>query len=328
MKKAFAIVFLLSFILGSAFQMEAKVPKKKKDTVRLLYWNIQNGMWDGQGDNYDRFVNWINDKDPDICVWCEAEDHKKTGTAERIPEDQRYFPAGWREMMKRYGHSYLFVSGRRDAFPQVITSKYPIDTVGQFIGSKPDSVVQHGAGWARVHIEGKEFNIVTLHLQPFNYYRGIPKEKREESQKNHGGEKYRRMETEWILNHTTRTVADPGKELWMMLGDFNSRSRKDNFKYKWSDASEDFLTHNYIEDTAPYYYDVIAEVYPGTFVTSTYGQARVDYIYVTKPLLKAITYAETIRDSYTKPVYSGVSNFWNPSDHLPTVVDFNLKKIK
>lgn len=302
---------------------------KKEQTIRLLYWNIQNGMWDGQGDNYDRFVNWVKDKNPDICVWCEAEDHKVTGTSQSIPPEERYLlHGGWQELMQRYGHKYMFVSGKRDAFPQVITSKYPIDTVGQFIGEKPDSVVQHGAGWARIVIEGKEFNIVTLHLQPFGYYRGIPKEQREESKRNYGGEKYRRMEMEWILNHTVRTVDNPGKGLWMMMGDFNSRSRKDNFKYKWSDASEDFLTHNYIEDTAPYYYDVIAEMYPGTFVSSTYGQARVDYIYVTKPVLKAITYAETIRDAYTKPVYSGVSNFYNPSDHLPIMMDINLKKIK
>ena len=327
MKKVFAIVLLLSVSLTASFRLGA-VEKKKDGTIRLLYWNIQNGMWDGQGDNYDRFINWINDKNPDICVWCEAEDHKETGSSTSKPKDAHYFPAGWRELMQRYGHSHMFVSGRRDPFPQVVTSRFPIDTVGQFIGSKPDSVVQHGAGWARLHVDGKEINIVTLHLQPFNYYRGIPKEQREQSQKEHGGEKYRKMEMEWILNHTIRTDPNPNKSLWMMMGDFNARSRKDNFKYKWSDASEDFLTHNYIEETAPYYYDVIAEVYPGTFVSTTYGQARIDFIYVTKPLLKAVTYAEVIRDSYTKPVYSGVSNFWNPSDHLPIVMDIKLKKIK
>ena len=324
MKKALLVLLAVCMAASSSLCQG----KGKDRTIRLLYWNIQNGMWDGQGDNYQRFVDWVNDKNPDICVWCEAEDHKVTGSDKRIPEDQRYLPKGWVELMARYGHKYMFVSGRRDSFPQVITSKYPIDTVGQFIGSQPDSVVQHGAGWARINIEGKEFNLVTLHLQPFAYWRGIAPEKQEESKKNHGGEKYRRMEMEWILNHTVKTVKNPGKQLWLMMGDFNSRSRKDNFKYKWSDASEDFITHNYIEEAAPYYYDVIAEMFPGVFVSSTYGQARVDYIYVTKPVLKALTKAETIRDSYTKPVYSGISNFYNPSDHLPIMIDINLNKIK
>ena len=48
--------------------------------VSLLYWNIQNGMWDGQGDNYDRFVAWVKAQDPDICVWCEAASLYYTGT--------------------------------------------------------------------------------------------------------------------------------------------------------------------------------------------------------------------------------------------------------
>ena len=326
MKRTLRILLLLAAFLSAGILFPSA--KKQERNIRLLYWNIQNGMWDGQGDNYDRFVNWVKDKNPDICVWCEALDHKITGSSKSIPKEERFLPAGWPQLMERYGHKYMFISGCRDAFPQVITSKFPIDTVGQFIGEKPDSVVKHGAGWARIEIEGKAFNIVTLHLQPFNYWPGTPKEKQDESKKNFDGEKYRRLEMEWIINHTARKAKNPGKELWMMMGDFNSRSRKDNFKYKKNDASEEFLVHNYIEDAAPYYYDVIAEMYPGTFVSSTYGQARVDYIYVTKPVLKAISAAETIRDAYTKPVYSGISNFYHPSDHLPIMVDINLNKIK
>lgn len=325
-KKLTRILLLISLLFMASGYAEAKKNTRK---VRLLYWNIQNGMWDGQTDNYTRFVNWVKDKDPDICVWVEAEDHVVTGGSKSTPVEGRYFPAGWVEVMARYGHKYMFVSGRRDSFPQVITSKYPIDTVGQFLGAQPDSVVQHGCGWARITLEGKAINIITIHLQPFSYWRGLPtQEKKEESKKNYGGEKYRRMEMEWILNHTTRTHENPGKEYWMMMGDFNSRSRKDNFKYKWSDASQNFLVQNYIEDTAPYFYDVIAEMFPGTFIPSTYEQSRVDYVYVTKPLLKGIVYAETVRDSYTKPVYTGISNFWKPSDHLPIIVDFNLDKVK
>lgn len=32
--------------------------KQEHKTMRLLHWNIQNGMWDGQNDNYDRFVDF------------------------------------------------------------------------------------------------------------------------------------------------------------------------------------------------------------------------------------------------------------------------------
>ena len=39
--------------------------------LRLLYWNIQNGMWSDQANNYNNFVAWVKKYDPDICVWCD-----------------------------------------------------------------------------------------------------------------------------------------------------------------------------------------------------------------------------------------------------------------
>ena len=56
--------------------------------LRLLYWNIQNGMWSGQEDNYDAFVGWVKDKKPDICVWCEAQSIYYTGTDRRLPAEE------------------------------------------------------------------------------------------------------------------------------------------------------------------------------------------------------------------------------------------------
>ncbi len=38
--------------------------------LKILYWNIQNGMWSDQGNNYDNFVDFVKSEDPDICVWC------------------------------------------------------------------------------------------------------------------------------------------------------------------------------------------------------------------------------------------------------------------
>ena len=33
----------------------------EEKNLRLLHWNIQNGMWDGQNDNYDRFVEFVKE---------------------------------------------------------------------------------------------------------------------------------------------------------------------------------------------------------------------------------------------------------------------------
>ena len=102
---------------------------ERTDDMRLLYWNIQNGMWSDQSNGYDNFVAWVKGYDPDVCVWCEAQSIYKSGTAERVDSVDRYLTANWGELAARYGHKYWYVGGHRDNFPQVVTSKYPIENV-------------------------------------------------------------------------------------------------------------------------------------------------------------------------------------------------------
>ena len=67
---------------------------RRPSDFRLLYWNIQNGMWDGQPDHYDRFVAWVRAQRPDVCVFCEAATIYKDGTDDYMPEDEHYLPDG------------------------------------------------------------------------------------------------------------------------------------------------------------------------------------------------------------------------------------------
>ena len=299
--------------------------KQEPATMRLLYWNIQNGMWDGQNDNYDRFVNWVKEQDPDICVWCEAQSIWLTDSDQAMPKEDRYLEANWGELAARYGHQYWGIGGHRDNYPQVITSKYPISYVAKIVGEEPDLVVSHGAGWATVEVNGKKVNIVTLHTWPQAYaYRA---EDRDASKAEHGGDKYRAMEMKFICEHTIGTVPDADKQLWMMMGDFNSPSRVDNDKYGFDDDNTKLLVHDYIRENTPYI-DVIKEKYPGEFKPSVGSQtSRIDFVYCTKPLYDCITYADIIWDDYTTPIRDpqNLSNFWRPSDHLPIIVDFDIK---
>lgn len=91
-------------------------------------------------------MEWVKAYDPDVCVWCEAQSIYKTGTADKMDVADRYLVGNWGELAARYGHKYWYVGGHRDNYPQVITSKYPIENVERIVGSKPDSVVTHGAG--------------------------------------------------------------------------------------------------------------------------------------------------------------------------------------
>ncbi len=298
---------------------------KKPVPVRLLYWNIQNGMWDGQDDNYDRFVKFVQAQDPDICVWCEAQSIWQTDSDEAMPAEERYLVDHWGELAARYGHQYWGIGGYRDNYPQVITSKYPINYVAKITGEEPDLLVSHGAGWATVEINGKTLNIVTLHTWPQPYaYRA---ESRAVSIAEHGGDKYRAMEMQYICEHTIESVPGAENQLWMMMGDFNSRSRVDNDFYQYPEDDTRFLVHDYVRSHTPYI-DVIKEKYPDEFKPSTGGKnSRIDFVYCTKPLYDRITAADIVWDAYTTPIRDpqGLSNFWRPSDHLPILVDFDMK---
>lgn len=290
---------------------------------RLLYWNIQNGMWDGQYDNYDRFVAWVAAQNPDICVWCEGQSLYYTDTDKAVKKEEQYLVNGWSELAARYGHSYVYVGGHRDGYPQVITSRWPIENVERIVGAEPDSVVTHGAGWARIQAEGQTLNLVTLHTWPQKWaYRATDQEA---SKAENGGDRYRRMEIEYICNHTVLTHPDAADELWMMMGDHNARSRVDNSIYNYPEDDTRFLVHDFILGSTPYI-DVVKDRHPKEFCTSMHGQSRIDFVYLTPVLNEKVADAHIVYDSYTEPVRNPdhISNFWHPSDHRPIIVDFKL----
>ncbi len=298
--------------------------EQKNGNLKLIYWNIQNGMWSGQGENYDSFVKWVSDQAPDICVWCEGRSNRATGSDKALADEDRYLVDHWGELAARYGHQYWAISGFRDNFPQIITSKFPIETVQAIVGEEPDSVVTHGAGWFRVSASGKTFNIVSLHTWPQAYaYRA---EDKDASRAENGGDKYRRMEIEYICHHTIDTDPDAKDGLWMMMGDHNAVSIVDNFKYGFQENDTRFLVHDYIRNNTPYI-DVVEKLHPGEFITSIGGEKRIDFLYCTQPVYDMILSSEIVSDEYTKPVRDpgNLSNYWHPSDHLPIVTVFNVK---
>ncbi len=291
--------------------------------IKLLYWNIQNGMWADQGNNYDNFINFVNDKAPDICVWCEAKSLYYTGTDNSFKEEmERFLPSNWDVLAERYGHKYVYIGGYRDNYPQVITSRYPIRNVKRIVGSRPDSVVAHGAGWAQIEVKDKKtYNIVTLHTWPQGYGFEVKKDCIEESRKKHEGDYYRLKEMEFICNHTILTRPNVEKECWLMMGDFNSLSRVDNYYYKLPENSTCFLLHDYIRENTPYH-DVIAETYPLKFQSTTEDNKRIDYIYASPFMMQHIVKANVIRDGFAKNRKISLSNFCLPSDHLPILIEF------
>ena len=297
------------------------------DNLRVLYWNIQNGMWSDQANNYNNFVAWVKKYDPDICVWCESATIYKDNTNSAQASSARFLPDGWAALAARYGHAYTAVGGWRDNYPQTITSKYPIETLLKITDSdQAGKPVSHGAAIQRVTVKGRTINIVTLHTWPQAYGFGVGSADQAASAANKEGDKYREFEIKYICAQTVNNPAYASCQDWLMMGDFNSRSRADNWYYGYPENDTRLLVHNHILDHTDLK-DIIAERYPGSFISSTYGNARIDYMYASPSMYARIVNALTVMDKWTTATQSPyVSNFYDPSDHRPILADFELKQ--
>lgn len=296
--------------------------------IRVLYWNIQDGMWDGQKNDYYDFVNWTKSQNPDICVWCEAQTIFTDDGSAKMAVENRYLVDNWPRLAKRYGHKYVYVGGHRDNYPQVITSRYPIKNIRRFTSEVPDSTVSHGAGWASVTVKGHPINFVTLHLWPQKFsfiYNGASKETKSRSAALAEGDRYREKEVKYICENTVLTDSCASENMWIMLGDFNSPSRLDNWVYQLPENEGCFGVHDFILSNTPYL-DIVHEMHPRNFITSVEGKKRIDFIYCTKAVRDHVISADVIEDCYTSPVRSEVKQNYlcRPSDHLPILLKIKL----
>lgn len=299
----------------------------RKGNLRVLYWNIQNGMWADQGNNYNNFVEFVKKYSPDICVWCEASSIYKTNTYTAAAESARYLPNNWATLAKRYGHNYAKLGGWRDNYPQEVTSIYPITTVLKITNSSTSGKpISHGAAIQSINVNGTVVYFVTCHMWPQSYGYGVSAADQAASTAAHEGDYYREFEIKYLLEKTINSETYADIENWLLVGDMNSRARSDNGTYNYSTSSTLFLTQDAVNNSG--LKDVIAERFPApdNFLTSTYGISRIDYVHASPAMMDKVVNAFIIADQWT---YKGANStyvdaFRVPSDHRPILVDFEL----
>lgn len=267
----------------------------KSGKIRILYWNIQNGMWGDQGKNYDNFVAFVRKYDPDICVWCEAKTNHETGSDASI-SGTPYLPGHWSDLAARYGHSYT-AKAELDKFPQVVTSRYPVTLIQQL-----GSPLKHGAGIFKVETPGGSVYPLALHLRP--------------DVDGTSTESERTAEMLYIIQNSVNN-SSLGISGWILLGDYNSTSRVDADYYS---ASAVFQVHDYLASSTSLK-DLFATRYPGSFMYTTGSRRRIDYIYMDASAYARVKDACVLTEEWTNPVSAGISNFYYPSDHRPMLVD-------
>lgn len=289
---------LLGGLFAGHLPASGNPPRKKADRlIKLIDYNIADGMWYDQYNNYDRFVAWVREQDPDIFAICEGATHwnrqRKTVSREQMP---RYLPDSLHLLALRWGHPYTVVGPYQDNYPVAITSKYPIELI-QRIGDG----MSHGA----LHVRINGINYVILHLWPQRY------SMEDKSRSGNGGDAFRVREMERILAATIRNPRFADQKHWVMMGDFNAHSPLD----KPYHGTRNYAVHELVRSAYPH--DIIGDIHRGRFVPSTAGgKARIDFIYCTDAIYKGVKKAASPRDPFTSKA----------SDHLPVIVEFKAPK--
>lgn len=298
-------------------------------TLRVMYWNIQNGMWADQDNNYNNFVAWVKKYNPDVCVWCEGETIFNT-SGDKVNGTNRILPNAWASVAQRYGHNYWSKSEDRDNYPQIITSKYPINTLAKIgqIGTT-DAYVEHGSGLFEVEFNGHSVYFVSFHAFAHAYdpkYTSSGTDAQNASAALYEGDYHREKEIRYVYEQTIEKY--PSQSNWLMMGDFNSISSLDA-EHHTGINDTNWLLHDHILGK-DYLKDIIAERNaPEDFFSSINGDSRrIDFIYASPAMYDRIESTAIIIDSWTvlsqDNSVSDKGYFCRPSDHRPILVDFKM----
>ena len=278
------------------------------NNFKLLSWNIQDGMWCDQFDDYVHFVAYINEINPDIFCIQEAASHWDID-GKNLSHYGRYLPypdqknveskwdnpSGWVALAKRWGHEYVVMGPYKDNYPVVITSKYPIEIIERLRGDE-NTTVSHGALYAKVHFtDDISVNLVNLHLQPDNIA---------------NASNFRMNEINFYLSKTINSKEHYRDEHWLMMGDFNSNVGKNVD----------------VEVRKNSYYDLWAEM-------NSYSKSYIDFIYGTESMRKSLksidflygfAHMDKIMYSPNGVAINNGSGVWKYSDHYPILAEFSL----
>ena len=278
------------------------------NNFKLLSWNIQDGMWCDQFDDYVNFVAYINEINPDVFCIQEAASHWDID-GKNLSHYSRYLPypdqknveskwdnpSGWVALAKRWGHEYVVMGPYKDNYPVVITSKYPIEIIERLRGDE-NTTVSHGALYAKVHFtDDISVNLVNLHLQPDNVA---------------NASNFRMNEINFYLSKTINSKEHYRDEHWLMMGDFNSNVGKNVD----------------VEVRKNSYYDLWAEM-------NSYNKSYIDFIYGTESMRKSLksidflygfAHMDKIMYSPNGVAINNGSGVWKYSDHYPILAEFSL----
>ena len=325
------------FVDNIEVKLLSSVPREK--TLRVMDYNVQNGMWADQQNNYDNFVEWMREQDADVCIFCEAQTIYYDGTNKHCKKGEQYLPykykeythgvdphfepEGWQELAARWGHGYAVIGAHQDNYPVVVTSKYPI-TLVQKLGGKD---VSHGGVHAQVTIGGRRVNFVGFHTWPQAWAKGAKNAgEREKSKAEAGGDRTREYEFRKFMESTILNPEYADEQNWLIMGDMNCATPLDDLLFESGVDNPRYLGQKYMLEHVPAVDLVKTYACPDkrdVVPTSTQGWGRIDLMYGSKPMADRVIKAKSPKEGFTRGTWNKDVRFFNgSSDHLPVIVDF------
>ncbi len=290
---ALAAIIAAFTIFSFSCTSKKKEVNQPPTELRIITYNVWYGF-SKVPERKKTWMTWMNDQQPDIVSLQELNGY----TDQSLAEDAR-----------SYGHAYSTLL-KEEGFPTGITSRYPIENIQRI-----KEGFHHGL--LRVNIQG--IYIYVIHLHPSNW-------------------ETRMAEIHHILEDVDKLPPDSKV---ILAGDFNTFSPLDSTYYahgrlepffyeRDSLYEEKNLNHGRLD------YSVIqkimdfgfidleasergsSHIFSGSFPTliekeGEHGdQRRLDYVFVSKNLVKRVSNAKIIANDTTTIL----------SDHLPVVVNF------
>lgn len=261
-----------------------------QNDLRVISYNILEGMKTDTTKGKQQFVEWVKKNDPDVLALQEC-----NGFTQRTLED----------LARSYGHPYAVIV-KENGFPTGITSKYPIANI-----RKVNENMTHG--FITCKIEG--YNFVVLHLNPHKYQK-----RREEIATILKYIEVDGDKNNWLVmgdfNSNTPLDKDRFKPGYIESRHKAAKEKNPNIENLVDGEKIDFLVQQRMLDAgfvdAGLRYDEFQKAKTGKSVIRT--NSRIDYIYTSKDLAKKIDYCAFIYDDFTKLF----------SDHVPVMLE--LKK--
>ncbi|WP_212006477.1 endonuclease/exonuclease/phosphatase family protein [Chitinophaga sp. HK235] len=283
MKRFLKIAFLLfcPFYIAGA---QAQAP------LRVLSYNILEGMTTDTTKGKKVFVEWVKQFNPDIIA---------------LQECNGFTQKSLEELAATWGHPYAVIV-KENGYPTGLTSRYPITDI-----QKVNENMTHGFIMANVN----DYNIVVLHLNPHKY-----RKRREEIATILANMERKKDPRNWIImgDFNSNTPLDKNRLDSNRIKSWQANAIKKNpnidnlvdgnlIDYK---VQQQMLDAGFTD--AIYEYAKQEKAASGKDLMGT--NTRIDYIYLSKDLAKKLISCQFIYDDFTAKY----------SDHRPVYME--LKK--